>query len=172
MKKVSLYIPCYNAEDYIQGCLEGVLKQTYPIDEILIIDDCSTDNTVSIASQYPVRIIYHRKNKGLAAARNTAFLEARNEFVAALDADCVPHSNWLHHIMECFHDDTIIGVGGKLIEKYTVSLADEWRSVHLTQHWGNDIIENPPYLTGCNTVLRKNAIENRGLYNTFYLPKE
>ena len=105
MEKLSLYIPCYNAEKYIGECLDGVIKQTYPIDEILIINDGSNDKTVSIASAYPVRIIHHNKNKSLAAARNTAFKEAKNDYVAALDADCVPRPDWLEHLIKNFSDN-------------------------------------------------------------------
>jgi len=163
-KKVTLYIPCYNAEKYIIKCLEGVLRQTYPIDEILIIDDGSTDKTVEIALNYPVKIIKHGKNKGLAAARNTAFKNAKNEYVAALDADCVPEPDWLEKLMENFTDD-IVGVGGKLIEKYTNTLADKWRAVHMRQHWGDKKIVNPPFLHGCNNVYRKDIIEEIGFYD-------
>ena len=158
MKKVSLYIPCYNAEKYISECLEGVLKQTYPIDEILIIDDGSTDNTVSIASKYPVRVIHHKKNRGLATARNTAFKEAKNEFVAALDADCVPHQDWLEQIMQCFTHKNIAGAGGMPVERNIKSIANKWRSIHMIQHWGTHKIENPPFLSGSNTVYQKKAL--------------
>ena len=81
--RVSLYIPSYNVAKTLKDCIESVLNQTYPIDEILIIDDGSTDETIDIASQYSVRIVRHNKNLGLAASRNTASRAARNEFVAA-----------------------------------------------------------------------------------------
>ncbi len=87
--KVSLYIPCYNAERYIARAIEGALRQTNALDEILVVDDGSKDGTREIASRYPVRIISHDRNRGLAAARNTGFRNARNELVASLDADCV-----------------------------------------------------------------------------------
>lgn len=164
-KNVTLYVPCYNAERYIAECLEGILRQTYPIDEILIIDDGSTDKTVEIASKYHVKIIRHGANKGLAAARNTAFRNAKNEFVAALDADCVPEPDWLEKLMENFTNENIAGVGGKLIEKYVNTLADKWRAVHLHQHWGDERIVNPPFLAGCNNVFRKRAVEEVGFYD-------
>lgn len=164
-KKVTLYVPCYNAEKYIAECLEGILKQTYPIDEILVIDDGSTDRTVEIASKYPVKIISHGINKGLAAARNTAFRNAKNEYVAALDADCVPEPDWLEKLMENFTDENIAGVGGKLIEKYTDTLADKWRAVHMRQHWGDVKIIDPPFLLGCNNVFFKKILLKMGLYD-------
>lgn len=165
MKKVSLYIPCYNAKRFIKECLESIFRQKYPIDEVLIIDDGSTDDTVDICSQYPVRIISHRENKGLAASRNTAFREASNEFVASLDADCVLKPDWLEQLMESFVNDKVAGTGGMLVERYTLRVADKWRLAHMSQHWGNELIANPPFLYGSNTVFKKNAIRSVGFYN-------
>lgn len=165
MEKVSLYIPCYNAERYIKECLDSVMNQSYKIDEIMVMDDASTDKTIDIAKDYPIRIIKNRENKGLAACRNIAFKEAKNEFVAALDADCVASPEWLRQLMECFVSDAIAGVGGMLIERYTSNVADKWRSVHMAQHLGPELLETPPFLYGNNTVFNKEYLETVGLYN-------
>lgn len=168
MKKVSLYVPCYNVEKFIQDCLESIFRQTYPIDEVLIINDGSIDRTVEVASRYPVKIIHHKENRGLAAARNTAFKEAKNEFVASLDADCIASSNWLEVIMKNFKDKDIVGVGGRVIEKYTVGIANRWRSVHMRQHLGNRTIVNPKFLYGSNTVYKASVIRALGLFDERY----
>ena len=128
MDKVSLYIPCYNADKFIDEALRGVKLQTYPVDEIIVVDDGSTDDTVAKASRYNVRIIRHGENKGLAAARNTAVTNAKNEFVASLDADCVPSADWLERLMKNCTGEKIAGVGGKLIERYASTIADRWRA--------------------------------------------
>ena len=140
------------------------MGQSCEIEEILVIDDGSEDKTVEIASSYPVKIIRHNKNMGLAASRNTAFREARNEFVAALDADCVANSQWLGQLMACFTDDNIIGAGGRLIERYTLTIADKWRSAHMSQQWGDTPLENPPFLYGSNTVFRKSEVKRARFY--------
>ncbi len=168
MPKVSLYIPCFNAEKTIEECLDSVMKQVYPIDEILIIDDGCQDSTCDIVSKYPVRVIKHGRNKGLASSRNTAFKEARNEFVASLDADCSAHPEWLKKLMDCFLEDDIAGAGGILKEKYSVTIPDRWRAVHMSQLWGEETIINPPFLYGSNTVLRKDIVKKTGMYNERY----
>lgn len=165
MEKVSLYMPCYNAERYIKECLDSVVNQSYKIDEIMIIDDASTDKTIDILKDYPVKIIRNTENKGLAACRNIAFKEAKNEFVAALDADCIASPQWLQQLMECFVSDDIAGVGGMLVERYTLNIADKWRSVHMRQNWGNELIKDPPFLYGNNSVFNKEYVEIVGLYN-------
>jgi glycosyltransferase involved in cell wall biosynthesis len=165
MEKVSLYIPCYNSEKFIEECLDSVTGQSYSLDEIIIIDDASADRTVEIASDYPVRIICNKKNEGLAACRNIALKEARNDFVACLDADCVADPQWLRLLMQCFVSDDIAAAGGRLIERYSLTAADKWRSTHMPQHWGTEFMENPPFLYGNNAVFNKRFFAKFGFYN-------
>lgn len=165
MKSVTLYIPCYNAQKYIADCLTGVLKQSFPLDEILVIDDGSTDKTAEIASRYPVRVISLGKNAGLGVGRNTAVESARNEYIASLDADCIPGPLWLEKLMRNFIDEMVAGVGGKLVENNQLRLADRWRTVHMRQHWGDARIENPHFLFGSNNVFCKQAVIDAGMYN-------
>lgn len=165
MKEVSLYIPCFNAEATIQFCLEAVFRQTYPLREVVVIDDGSSDDTIKIASRYPVRLITHGDNLGLAVSRNTAIRNINNvEFVASLDADCRPEPDWLEHLMDRFNLPIIAGVGGKLREHNPSTVFDIWRSVHMKQYW-KDEETHPAFLFGSNTVFRKDALINIGLYN-------
>jgi len=120
MEKVSLYIPCYNAKQYIAGCLEGVLKQSYPIDEILIIDDGPGEETAKIVSHYPVKLIRRQGKSGLPSARNLVFRQARNDFVASLDADSSPEPDWLKELMDNFIDEDIIGVGESALKNILI----------------------------------------------------
>ena len=167
-KKVTLYIPCFNAQSYIADCIKAALKQTYQPDEILVIDDGSTDTTFQLASGFPVKIIRHNGNKGLACARNTALSQAKNDFIASLDVDCVVEPDWLGKLMQHFTDESVAGVGGKLVEKNNQKLVDKWRCVYMRQHWGDKPVVNPRFLFGSNTVFRKNILIKSGMYNTGY----
>jgi len=168
MRKVSLYIPCYNAAKTLTPCLESVLAQSYPVDEILIVDDGSSDETVAIASRYPVKIIRHPRNLGLAASRNTAFRAARGEYVAAIDADVVLDKDWLKTLMASLTQSDIAGACGKLTERYQSRLADRWRAVHCRQHLGEEQILNPDFLYGSNNVIHREAVVKIGLYDLKY----
>ena len=164
MIDTTVYIPCFNAARTIEQCLGAVLAQTYSIKEILVIDDGSTDETVQILSRYPVRVIRHRQNQGLAAARNSAVKNIQSEFVASLDADCIPEKNWLKHLIEQIDSSSIAGVGGKLCEAYASSACDQWRSIHMRQHW-DEAQSEPPFLFGSNTVFRRKVLVDAGLYD-------
>ena len=167
--KISAYIPCYNAAEYIEHTIQALLNQTRPPDELLIIDDGSTDRTVEVTSRYPVRVIRHESNRGLAAGRNTAFANARHELVAAVDADVVVEPQWLESLAEAFSDDAVAGSGGRLLEHYRDSPADCWRAMEMSQDLGEERIEivspMPKRLGGFGTILRKDAVERVGGYD-------
>jgi len=93
--KVSIIIPVYNVELYIERCLLSVLNQTYQDIEIILVDDCGTDNSIAIAQQiinihpngYKVHILKHEQNRGLSAARNTGIMVATGEYIWFVDSD-------------------------------------------------------------------------------------
>lgn len=165
MKKISLYIPSYNSSRTIKECLEAVLKQTAVPQEVMVIDDGSTDGSVDIIRRYPVRLICNDGNRGLVYSRNRAFTLASGEFVAALDADCVASPDWLLNLMSVFEESDVAGAGGRVREQCTSGIADKWRCLHMNQGWGNCRLDFPPFLYGSNTVFRKAAIEEVGFYN-------
>ncbi|NET29176.1 glycosyltransferase [Okeania sp. SIO1I7] len=86
--KVSVIIPVYNCELYIEQAIESVLNQTYTNYEIIVIDDGSTDNTRQVLQPYMAKIRYfYQENKGLSATRNRGIKSAKGELIALLDAD-------------------------------------------------------------------------------------
>lgn len=89
--KISVIIPVYNCEKYLQDCLKSVIDQTYKDLEIIIIDDGSTDNSGTICDQFAkqdsrIQVI-HQENKGVSASRNIGILQMSGELVSFIDAD-------------------------------------------------------------------------------------
>lgn len=96
LPKVSIIIPVYNVEPYIEECLQSVMRQTYKGEmECILIDDCGTDNSMEVAGQlikaYAVsidfKVVHHEHNRGVSAARNTGIDVANGEYVFFLDSD-------------------------------------------------------------------------------------
>lgn len=96
---VSIIIPIYNVEKYVAECLQSVMRQTYRHLEVLLIDDCGTDKSMSIVHEMlggtedsviegvHYRILHHEHNRGLSAARNTGINAAKGEWLYFLDSD-------------------------------------------------------------------------------------
>lgn len=99
--KVSVITPMYNSADYILQTIESVIAQTYKHWEMIIVDDCSQDNSVEIVSEViknesRVKLIKLVKNCGGAVSRNTAIREASGRYIAFLDSDDLWDSNKLY----------------------------------------------------------------------------
>ena len=94
---VSVIIPCYNSEKYLDRCLESVTNQTYKKLDIILVDDGSTDNTSSLCDSWAEKddriSVFHIKNSGVANARNLALKYAKGEFIAFVDSDDVVEPN-------------------------------------------------------------------------------
>ena len=89
---VSIIMPAYNCEKYIKNSIESVLNQTYENWELIIVDDCSTDNTVGVIKEFNdkrIKLFQNKANSGAAFSRNWALREARGKWIAFLDADDV-----------------------------------------------------------------------------------
>lgn len=89
--KISLIIPVYNVENYVENCLQSAINQNYSDYEIIIIDDGSTDGSYNICKKYAeirknIKLI-HKKNEGLMAAWKEGLLLAQGDYIAFLDSD-------------------------------------------------------------------------------------
>ena len=88
---VSIIMPSYNTANYIAQSIQSVLSQSYESWELLIVDDCSTDNTDEIVKPYladeRIRYLKNKKNSGAAMCRNYALREAKGKWIAFLDSD-------------------------------------------------------------------------------------
>lgn len=92
MMSLSVIIPNYNNEKFIRKCLDSVLSQTLQPNEIIVVDDCSKDNSVAIIKDYEekypnIKGVYLEHNGGVSHARNTGILASTSEYVTTLDAD-------------------------------------------------------------------------------------
>lgn len=90
--KVSIIVPVYNTEQFLEETIRSVIRQEFQDWELLLVDDCSTDQSVQIIETYAaqdarIRLIHQTKNKGAAAARNRGVKEAEGRYIAFLDAD-------------------------------------------------------------------------------------
>ena len=88
----SIIIPVYNSEKYLSQCIQSILNQKYNNLEIILIDDCSTDNSITISKSFAkkyknIKIIYNKRNEGVSACRNKGIRNAVGKYIFFLDSD-------------------------------------------------------------------------------------
>ncbi len=103
MKKISVIVPIYNTEKYLSECLESIVNQSYKNLEIILIDDGSTDKSPFICDEYSkqdsrIKVI-HKKNEGVAVARNTGISIAQGDFLAFVDSDDILNLKMFEKLM-------------------------------------------------------------------------
>lgn len=112
--KLSLIIPVYNEEKYIAQCLDTVAKQILHPDEVLIIDNNCTDNTIHLAKKYPFVKIITENTQGMIAARNAGFNAASGDIIARCDADTRLPPTWIKRIFANFTKKKIDALTGPI----------------------------------------------------------
>lgn len=113
---ISIIVPVYNVQSYLEECLDSICRQTYQNIEILLINDGSTDCSPTICEEYATRDkrirVIHQENKGLSAARNKGIAEANGTYVSFVDSDDVVHDylvSELYHYMRLTNADISMG---------------------------------------------------------------
>jgi len=130
----TVVVPCYNVEHVVSKCVDALLAQEYPMEkfQIILVDDKSTDNTANILKQYTnnklIKVIYHLKNRGLAAARNSGIKAGKSQIVGFLDSDMVVKKNWVKAMVTVLKSEKVIAcMGGiKLAETLTQNKLDSF----------------------------------------------
>lgn len=131
MKTVSVHIVTYNSEDDIIPCLEAVQKQSYPILEVVIIDNASADKTVEkILHLKPYfgprfQLIRNEKNMGFAPAHNQAIILTETDYVLVLNPDVILGTEYVERLVFSFEKNQHIGSAtGKLLRKEDTQIMD------------------------------------------------
>lgn len=105
---ISVIIPVYNVEPYLEKCIRSVLNNTYRDLEILCINDGSTDSSLSVLRQLAAEdrriIIINQENKGVQAARNTGLEKASGEYIAFIDSDDEIHPMYFQSLLKCMEE--------------------------------------------------------------------
>lgn len=120
-KTISVVVCTHNRAGYLKSCLRSLLNQSCHVDQIVVVDDASTDSTEEMLDEMleetgSLKVVRLRKQQGIALARNTGILHSGSEIVAFLDDDSIAEKRWLENILRNYYDERIVGVGGPIIE--------------------------------------------------------
>lgn len=169
MTKISIILPVYNREDLIKPCVDSLLHQTANDYEIIIVDDCSTDKTNEILSNYRdqrLRLLNNKIQSGPSFSRNRAAQEADGEILAFIDSDCVAHADWIEKLASGFRENLKVGiVGGQILEPRS---GNYWQSVNTRVDFVAKKKGPVKKVIGCNmAITREFFLENKFDENIF-----
>lgn len=101
-KTLSIIIPAYNEERHLRRCLEAIAAQTVAPDEVIVVDNNSTDATADIARQFPFVTVVRESRQGRVYARDAGFDAATTDILGRIDADTVLPPNWVAYLKDFY----------------------------------------------------------------------
>lgn len=180
-KKVSIIIPVYNKEDYIERCVCSVMNQTFRHLEVILIDDCSPDDSMAVArraiaeseNSEDLEFVYlrHEENLGLSEARNTGIRAASGDYLFFLDSDDALTPSCISLMMEQVRMHPLV----ELVQGYTVSVPDDiyfhteelnymgYRESNLLYVYEMNRMRNFP-ITAWNKLLNRDFVVRNNLF--------
>ncbi len=167
-KEISVVIPAYNAETTLDRCLGSLKKQTLNPFQIILVDDCSTDRTASIASEAGIEILPMSRRGGPAIARNAGAERALGDIIVFLDADVIIPSDLIEGIIDCFNSDSSIAAVQTLYSPFCpaedmVSRYQNFYYYHALARTKESFTAT--FATWCSAILRNTFFEIGG-FNT------
>lgn len=188
MPQISVIIPAYKTQQYIERCIHSVLGQTLGNIEIILVNDASPDHTLSMMEQIAstwsgdktIRIISHEQNRGLSAARNTGIAYAQGEFIYFLDSDDYLAPDALETLLRLAQaEDSPVTIGGVLqVDQEDHPLEHQICHIKDTVLKGKKEILRALqildiYISGCNRLVRREwLLENNILFDEGYLHED
>ncbi|WP_052503412.1 glycosyltransferase family 2 protein [Lacinutrix sp. Hel_I_90] len=170
---ITVLIPTYNCEQYVHEAVQSILDQTYTNFECMIIDDCSTDNTVGVIKAFNdsrINLIIKSKNSGYTNSLNYGLTISKGKYIARMDGDdiCLPH-RFEKQIEVLENDDNIVVCGSvfKIIDSEIVIEAPEHHEEIKIGLLKDSCIGHP------TAMIRKSVLDDNQInYNTEYEPAE
>lgn len=154
---ISIIVPVYQVENYLERCLESILKQTYSNFEVILIDDGSKDQSANICEKYAQKDsrirVFHKENGGLASARNKGIERANGDWYCFIDSDDYIKEDYLEYLLNlCIKNNADISCCNYDIVYEDISNVD--KNIKLDEQESNQIYssEKFTYLLICDKI--------------------
>ncbi len=171
-RKISVIIPNYNDAENLAKCLEAVFSSNYKYFEVIVVDDCSDDNSPEVAGRYPCKFISLKKHSGAGAARNTGASNSSGSILFFTDADCLLNKDTLSIINRTFPDETKSGavIGGTYTKMpYDGNFFSIFQSVFINYSETKNP-ESPDYIAAHAMVMDAGTFQRSGGFPEKFLP--
>ncbi len=164
--KVSIIVPVYQVEKYIEKCLNSLINQTYKNIEIILIDDGSQDRSGEICDEFANRDsrirVFHKKNEGVSVARNIGIENSNGEYITFVDSDDYVDRNYVEELINsCVNNDSDISFCGVQNENENGEISTITRQIEKKLH-GNamlkEMFDEKYFVSVCWAKLYKKSV--------------
>ena len=173
--KVSAIVPLFNGEQFISESIESLLSQTCPIDEIIVIDDKSTDQGLEIVrklieTNQTVKLLRNPSNKGSSHCRNLGIKESSGDYILFLDQDDYLNSNYLEEISNHLMKHSVKETAGVHSSYFIVDENNDktseisYEEINSEEFLGYQFVRNR-ILSNSGTIIKKSILDQTGLYD-------
>lgn len=171
-KLVSVIIPVYNAAQYVAEAIESVINQTYPFKELILVDDCSKDESYKICKQYEcdwIKVYRLERNQGQSHANNYGYQKAAGSIIKFFDADDILDPDFLKNILLHYNsdDDLYFSNCANFHNDFSVKQLVKYKTETWTKMPPVDFILSPASFMrqGGRWLIPRNIIAKAGLWN-------
>ncbi len=154
---LSIVIPVYNEERYLPACLNAIAKQTVKPDEVIVVDNNSTDKTVEIAHSYKFVTLLHEKRQHQAFAQKTGFDNASSDILGRIDGDSVLPKDWVKKVIAGFNNDQNLAALTGEADPYDIYLKKTGVFIFDLFMYVAGKVAGHQMLWGANCAIRKTA---------------
>ncbi|MEW6620027.1 MAG: glycosyltransferase family 2 protein [bacterium] len=168
LSNLTVIIPAYNEEKSIADTIMSLKNQTVPPDEIIVVDDCSTDNTFEVALELGVTVIRPPYNTGSkAGAQNYALKDVTTQFTMAIDADTILESDAVEKMLNALKASNAAAVCGFVLPRYVKTVWERGRYIEYLFAFSfykqiQDYYEKPLISSGCFSAYRTDILKQNG----------
>lgn len=167
---ISVIIPVFNAEKWLNRCVDSVVNQTYQNIEIILVDDGSTDGSAKICDDYAIEdpriIVIHQQNGGVSRARNTGLQNCTGKYISFIDSDDYVSSSYISYMYEkiCEYSSPVCTVEYSYNEKEEQRIDEEIKLVESINYRFN---LSYSHITICGCMFARSLLETNGEVLTF-----
>lgn len=174
---VSIVVPVYRVEQYLERCIQSIVKQTYTNLEIILVDDGSDDGCPEICDKWALQdkriVVIHRENGGLSAARNSGIDIAKGEYIAFVDSDDFIAEDFIEALYHAckLTDSEIAQCRYEYVSGDVLSKSKEEITEPMETFTGKEMIAGMSWKDGAYNVVAWNKLYKRTLFDTVRYPE-
>jgi glycosyltransferase involved in cell wall biosynthesis len=154
---LSIVIPVYNDQNHLKECLNCIVSQSEQPDEVIVVDNNSTDGSAAVAANYPFVKILHENQQGVLPARTKGFNAAKSDIIGRIDADTMLPADWVANVKKNFRNYSVAALTGP-VNYYDMPFPNN--NYHF-DHFMRSSIYNwspkSPFLFGSNMAIKRSA---------------